>query len=75
MISRRVRELLPPWASFLRGVLELEDCSPTASREDLVRDDRFQMVRTSLDDFLYAHLEKMAEDEPGRLEAIVNWHR
>jgi molecular chaperone HtpG len=75
VISRRVRDLLPPWASFLRGVLELEDCSPTASREDLVRDDRFQLVRTSLDDFLYAHLEKMASDEPGRLEAIVNWHR
>ena len=75
VISRRVRDLIPPWASFLRGVLELEDCSPTASREDLVRDDRFQMVRTSLDDFLFSHLEKMADDEPGRLEAIVNWHR
>lgn len=75
VISRRVRDLLPAWASFLRGVLELEDCSPTASREDLVRDDRFQLVRTSLDEFLYSHLEKMASDEPGRLEAIVNWHR
>jgi len=75
VISRRVRDLIPPWASFLRGVLELEDCSPTASREDLVRDDRFQLVRTSLDDFLFSHLEKMADEEPGRLEAIVNWHR
>ncbi len=75
VISRRVRELIPPWASFLRGVLELEDCSPTASREDLVRDDRFQMVRAALDDFLFAHLEKMADEEPSRLEAIVNWHR
>ena len=26
VISRRVRDLLPPWATFLRGVLELEDC-------------------------------------------------
>jgi HSP90 family molecular chaperone len=75
VISRRVRDLLPPWASFLRGVLELEDCSPTASREDLVRDDRFQLVRSALDDFLFSHLEKMADEEPGRLEAIVNWHR
>jgi len=75
VISRQVRDLLPPWASFLRGVLELGDCAPTASREDLVRDDRFQLVRSSLDDFLFRHLEKMAEDEPHRLEAIVNWHR
>jgi molecular chaperone HtpG len=75
VISRQVRDLLPPWASFLRGVLELGDCAPTASREDLVRDDRFQLVRSSLDDFLFRHLEKMVEDEPHRLEAIVNWHR
>jgi HSP90 family molecular chaperone len=75
VISRQVRELLPPWASFLRGVLELEDCSPTASREDLVRDDRFQMVRSALEEFLFAHLEQMSEEEPQRLEAIVNWHR
>ena len=75
VISRRVRDLIPPWASFLRGVLELDECSPTASREDLVRDDRFQIVRTSLDDFLFMHLEKMADEEPNRLEAIVNWHR
>ena len=75
VISRRVRDLLPSWATFLRGVLELEDCSPTASREDLVRDDRFQIVRSTLNEFLFMHLEKMADEEPSRLEAIVNWHR
>jgi len=75
VISRRVRDLLPPWATFLRGVLELEDCLPTASREDLVRDDRFQIVRATLNEFLFTHLEKMADEEPSRLEAIVNWHR
>ncbi len=75
VISRRVRDLIPPWASFLRGVLELEDCSPTASREDLVRDDRFQIVRSTLNEFLYSHLERMSDEQPDRLEAIVNWHR
>lgn len=75
VISRRVRDLLPPWASFLRGVLELADCSPTASREDLVRDDRFQLVRSALEEFLFRHLEAMTDAEPSRLEAIVNWHR
>ena len=75
VISRRVRDLIPAWASFLRGVLELEDCSPTASREDLVRDDRFQIVRSTLNEFLYSHLERMSDEQPDRLEAIVNWHR
>ena len=75
VISRRVRDLIPSWAGFLRGVLELEDCSPTASREDLVRDDRFQAVRSTLNEFLYTHLERMSDEQPDRLEAIVNWHR
>ncbi len=75
VISRRVRDLIPPWASFLRGVLELDDCSPTASREDLVRDDRFQLVRSTLNEYLFSHLERMADEQPDRLEAIVNWHR
>ena len=28
VISRKIQRLLPEWASFLRGVLELNDCSP-----------------------------------------------
>ncbi len=75
VISRRVRDLLPSWGSFFRGVLELEDSTPTASREDLVRDDRFRLLRSTLEEFLLSHLETMADDQPGRLEAIVNWHR
>ena len=37
VISRKIQGLIPSWASFVRGVLELSDCAPTASREDLVR--------------------------------------
>ncbi|MFN9969259.1 MAG: hypothetical protein ACK58T_05110, partial [Phycisphaerae bacterium] len=75
VISRRIRDLVPPWASFLRGVLELEDCSPTASREDLVRDDVFRSVQMALNEFLFDHFETLAQEDSGRLEAIINWHR
>ncbi len=75
VISRRIQDLLPPWASFVRGILELPECAPTASREDLVRDDQFQLVRFTLNKLLYEHLEKLGQDFPRRLEAIINWHR
>ncbi|MCA9058351.1 MAG: hypothetical protein KDA85_07625, partial [Planctomycetaceae bacterium] len=75
VISRRIRDLIPRWASFLRGVLELAECAPTASREDLVRDERFELVQETINDFLYQHLESIAATQPSRLEAIVNWHR
>lgn len=75
VISRRIHDLLPPWASFLRGILELPDCMPTASREDLVRDERFAAVQMVLEEQLYAHFEWLAKYHPQRLEAIINWHR
>ena len=75
VISRRIHELIPPWASFLRGVLELPACSPTASREDLVRDDKFASVQVTLSNLIFDHFTKLAREQPKRLEAIINWHR
>jgi molecular chaperone HtpG len=75
VISRRIRDLVPPWASFIRGVLDLDDCSPTASREDLVRDDAFRQVQMAINEFIFEHLERLAVEESGRLEAITRWHR
>lgn len=75
VISRKIRDLLPPWASFLRGVLELHDCSPTASREDLVRDERFLQVRFVLEQRLYEYFENIAATDPTKLDSIIAWHR
>lgn len=75
VISRKIQGLIPEWASFLRGVLELNDNSPTASREDLVRDDKFHLVRHVLENLLFEHLEKLAESDMPRLQAMITWHR
>ncbi|MDB4631840.1 ATP-binding protein [bacterium] len=75
VISRRIQDLLPPWGSFFRGVLELHDCSPTASREDIVRDKAFEIVQQVLEEKLFEHFEKQANDDPRRLEALLDVHR
>jgi molecular chaperone HtpG len=75
VISRKIQGLLPEWAPFLRGVLELGDCSPTLSREDLVRDAAFQHAREELERLLFEHFERLAIAEPIRWEAILAWHR
>lgn len=75
VISRRVRDLLPAWGTFFRGILELEDGTPVASREDLVRDENFRALRRTLEEHLYQHLEGLAEQPGSRLESIVTWHR
>jgi molecular chaperone HtpG len=75
VISRRIQELLPEWALFLRGVLELSECSPTASREDLVKDEQWRLVRQTLEDILFEHFESLARTDMPRLSATVEWHR
>jgi hypothetical protein len=75
VVSRQIRGLLPAWAPFLRGVLELNGCAPTASREDLVRDAAFDAARTTVERLLYEHLERLAANDPQRLAAVINWHR
>ena len=75
VIARDTQGLLPQWASFLRGVLELNDCSPTASREDLVRDAKFEAARAHLEKMLFEHFEGLMRTDPARLEAVLSWHR
>lgn len=75
VISRRIHDLLPPWGAFFRGVLELHDCSPTASREDIVRDRTFELVQEVLEEKLFEHFEEQADADPRRLEALLEVHR
>ena len=75
VISRRIHDLVPPWGAFFRGVLELHDCSPTASREDIVRDRTFELVQEVVEEKLFEHFEKQADEDPRRLEALLEVHR
>lgn len=75
VISRRIQGLLPAWAPFLRGVLELNDCTPTLSREDLVRDDAFDRARGALEGLIFDHLERLAGADRVRFDSILAWHR
>lgn len=75
IISQRVQGLMPPWAPFIRGVLELPDCRPTASREELVRDEQFEKVKTLIEEILFDYFENIATESPHIWEALMHWHR
>ncbi len=75
VISRHIRELVPVWAPFLRGVLELPNCSPTSNREDLVRDAIFDSVCDSISDEIYVHFDELTRNHPHRWQSILHWHR
>jgi molecular chaperone HtpG len=75
VISANIQDLVPQWASFIRGVLELPTCRPTASREELVRNPQFQAVRQAVDEQLYQYFERLADNDSARFESVLSWHR
>lgn len=75
VINRRLDGLIPEWGHFYRGVLELPEMTPTASREDLVRDESFERLRANLEQLLLERLFELGEKDRGRLQSILNWHR
>ncbi len=73
-ICERERELLPPWARFVRGVVECPMLQPTASREGIHQDENFESVRQTLEEQLGAGLRQLAQEDPDRWRRLVRGH-
>jgi molecular chaperone HtpG len=68
------RDLLPPWARFVRGVIDSPFLQPTASREGLHQNDNFDAVQEILERQLTTELRSLAENSPGIWKTIVYGH-
>jgi molecular chaperone HtpG len=73
-ICERERDLLPPWARFVRGVIECPLLQPTASREGIHQDENFDLVRQALEEQLGQALRRLARDETATWKRIVRGH-
>lgn len=67
--------LLPPWAKFVRGVVDTPDLCPTAARDQIQRTHpSFAYLQRRLGDIVVERLGHLAEFEPGKFERINRWH-
>ncbi len=73
-ICERERDLLPPWARFVRGVIECPALQPTASREGIHQDENYESVRQALEEQLGQALRHLAESDPATWKKIVRGH-
>ncbi len=73
-ICERERDLLPPWARFVRGVIDSPLLQPTASRESIHQDDNFELVRQAIEDQLGQGLRELARDDSPTWKRIVRGH-
>ncbi len=74
MVSRDERELLPTWAGFAGGVVESDALSPTASREDLQKDEVYRAVAAQVQRTLVDGLSRAAQDEPETWNRVLMRH-
>jgi molecular chaperone HtpG len=73
-LCEQAKEILPPWASFINGIINTRSLSPNAARDNFTRDDSFIRLRDRLGDLIVAHLEHLRESEPQRLSEILAYH-
>jgi molecular chaperone HtpG len=74
LLDDDARDLLPAWAGFVGGVIESNQLTPTASREDLQRDESYRSVQEALTESLIAGLAEVAQHQPEAWRRVVSRH-
>jgi molecular chaperone HtpG len=74
LLDDDARDLLPPWAGFVGGVIESNQLTPTASREDLQRDSAYRSVQEALTEALIEGLADIARHQPEAWRRVVSRH-
>ena len=74
LLDDEARELLPPWAGFMGGVIESSKLTPTASREDLQRDETWVAVQEALKEALISGLSDLAQNQPEIWRRVLMRH-
>jgi molecular chaperone HtpG len=68
------RELMPPWAKFVRGVIDSPDLQPTAARDAIIKNNRYYALQSALGETIIKTLKDLSRDEPERFARICRWH-
>ncbi len=74
LLAEDERELVPPWAFFLRVVVTSDALTPTASRESLVRDETLEATRAGIGDAVREWVAQLADFSPMRLAHFLSVH-
>jgi molecular chaperone HtpG len=74
LVSNDERDLLPTYAGFAGGVVETDDLVPTASREDVQKDEAYFEIAVELRETLIHGLSELAKSEPATWRRILSRH-
>ncbi len=73
-IAKEHTGILPPWAKFIRGIIECPDVNPNAARDNVTKDERLTQLQAVLGQVIIDHLRGLAERDPGKLIRLMDYH-
>jgi molecular chaperone HtpG len=68
------RDVLPPWAKFLQGVVECNELTPNAARDNVVRNTALVAVQEALGTLIVRELTDLSQRRHNRFVEIMRWH-
>ena len=74
LLSDENSDLLPEWAFFVDAYVNTTNLKPTASRESFRKNDLFHHVREELGETIKQYVKRIAAEDRGLLERILNVH-
>ncbi|MBS1160357.1 MAG: putative heat shock protein (hsp90 family) [Proteobacteria bacterium] len=74
LLDDDARDLLPSWAGFIGGVIESSQLTPTASREDLQRDDHYRATQRAISEAVIEGLAEISRSQPEAWRRILARH-
>lgn len=74
LINDDERDLLPAWAGFAGAVLESDGLKPTASRESLQKDARYEAAQRRVREALVEGLRGLASEQPAAWRTVLRRH-
>lgn len=67
-------DVLPPWARFVQGVLECDELTPNAARDNVVRNAALAAMQRTLGWLVVRELTDLSERDHQRFVDIMRWH-
>ncbi len=74
-INASNRDVLPEWAKFIQGVVECNELTPNAARDNAIRNAALGAVESALGKRITAELEGLSRVDRARFVQIMRWHR
>jgi molecular chaperone HtpG len=70
-IKANDKELLPRWASFVKGVINTPELTPSLSRGEVIADEACQRVRALLGSVVIGYLDTLQQKDPDKMTLLV----